>query len=289
MQDFFLDTLGANLQIHSNTGHVDFWFEPSVEGLDSPDHRTTQYAKPGEDGTVVSSQFYGARLVSLPGYITGSSPAQFEANRRALVSALSVQRDSTGRPRPRRCQFTTLAGLTYFFDAFPSTKPVIRQSAPTSAKFLIQLTVPRGVISSATETTFTATPPSGGGFVLPVVLPIVSSASTGGSVTTTNTGTATSLPVLTLTGPLTNPYFRNATTNQAMQLNYLVAADQTVVIDMYEKTILLNGTSSILSAKTDESNWFGIDPGDNDIRISSGSSSDTGNLTGRYYAAVVGV
>lgn len=290
MKNFYIDTLGVNLKIHDNVAATDFWLQPGIEGLDAPEYRTGQYDKPGEDGSIISSQFYSGRVVTLPGIVKGNGAAAYEANRKLLSSALTIKRDSNGRPIPKRCQFETLSGVTYFFDAYVARKPMFSQVNVSFSKFLINLVVPKAsIFATGIVTSGAITRPSGGGFILPVILPITSSSSTGGSATLTNNGDNVSLPTLTLTGPLTNPYIRNATINKSMQLTYTIGTGDYITIDMEEKTILLNGSSSVLSAKTDDSEWWGIDPGVNNIIFSSGSNSDTGNLQVSFYEAYAGI
>jgi hypothetical protein len=290
MQDFYLDTLGANLQLHSNSAALGYWLQIPIQGLDMPNLRNSGYDKPGEDGSVVSNQLYSGHSVTLTGVIKGDTSTQYETNRLALASALAISRDSNGFVQPKRCTFTTLAGSQYFFDAYLADKPIYDSSQINWTHFMIPLVIPKALIFSTTQVSSgSITRASGGGFILPVILPITSSAATGGSATVANSGNAYTPPVLTLTGPLTNPFIRNATTDQSMQLNYTIDAASYVTIDMAEKTILLNGDSSILSTKTDDSNWWTMAPGNNSIIFSTGSASDTGNLQIPFYPGFLGV
>src|SRR5437588_12404205 len=154
MQNFFIDTLSTNLQIHSNTGAVQFFLQRPIEGLDFADLRFQSYDKPGEDGGQVSSSYYNGRSVILRGTFQGSSAAQYEANRKLLVQALAVRRSNTGVPQPLRCSFTTVGSSSLFFDGYISRKPVFNWDEIKWGKFLIQLYVPSPyLLSGSLQTT----------------------------------------------------------------------------------------------------------------------------------------
>lgn len=260
----------------------------TVEGLDAPEYREDTYDKPGEDGIVLSSLLYGARVVTFPGELIATDAATYETRRRALVAACAIQRDDDGQPTPTVVSLTTQAGNSYFFRGYPR-RPVLPNEWGTTGKFNLNFVVPDGLLYENDQLLFgPITPPSGGGVLVPADVPASLAGTTGGAETVTNPGNTTSKPVLTLYGPLTNPYVSNTGTGTYMQLNYTIAGGNYVVIDMANKTIMLNGNSSILSVKESGSDWFGIVPGSNSISLSTSSSSDTGNLQGSFYAAHLG-
>lgn len=265
------------------TGVTDYIVQTPLEGFESPDYRTTEYENPGEDGGTVSSQQYGMRAMSIPGIIKGNDPTQYESNRRALSSAMALKRDAFASPVPTRLTWTTLAGSSYFIDAYPK-KPLFNYADVNNTRFLLQFTADDPTIYGSTLVSSGAiVRASGGGFILPVVFPIVSSAAIGGTATVANAGNAPSKPTVTFTGPLTNPYLLNNANSKYMQLNYTIPSGSFVTINMANKTIMLNGVSSILSTKADGSSWFEIEPGNNILTFSTGSSSDTGSALVEFY------
>jgi hypothetical protein len=74
-----------------------------------------------------------------------------------------------------------------------------------------------------------------------------------------NSGWATTYPVITITGPITNPTLGNVTTGQYLLLSGTFANTDTLVIDLYNKLITLNGVSArnLLSTGT----WFAAPAG----------------------------
>ena len=283
-----LDSL--RLLDNASSTNRDIYLRPGVEGLDAADYRTNMYEKPGEHGAQVSSQLYGGRPISMSDIVKGATPALYEANRKLISAAMAIKRDSYGNPIAKTLAFTTLNGDSFFVKVFPY-KPASIIEYVSFAEFMLQFTAPDPLIYGATQIlSDPITRPTGGGFTLPVTLPITSSASTGGSATVFNAGNEASLPVLTLTGPLTNPYIYNEQSGKFTQLNYTLSATDVVVIDMAAKTITLNNTQSLLSAKTAGSTWWSIAPGvSTRISLNTASSSDTGNVIAGLYSAYSGV
>jgi hypothetical protein len=282
-------TIGS-LQLMQDGTDTGYTVEMPIEGLDAAEYRESLYDKPGEDGAVLSSLFYGPRIISLPGHINATqTAAQYETKRRALATACAVRRDVNGQPLATRLSLTTRGGSSYFVDVFPR-KPKFDYEYATTGNFQLHFVAPISVIyGSAQVSSGAISRPTGGGFTLPFILPVTSSATTGGSVTVANSGNTTSAPILTLTGPLTNPYVSNSATGEFVQLNYTIPGGSFVVIDMANKTVMLNGNSTILSVRTTDSSWWGVLPGSNSISLSTSSTSDTGNAVVTFYNAWSGI
>lgn len=289
MRSITLDALGDNLVIHDVYFFNGFLVQMPLQGFDSPEMRMTEYDNPGEDGARVTSQNYGGRLITIQGMMQGSDANNYDYLRRALTSATSIRRDQFGNPVAKRCQCVTDNGVSFFVDGY-FKRPVFDLTHINHTRFMIQLVVPSPFIYEETpQSSGAITRASGGGFILPVILPIVSTAAIGGNVELNNQGTGYSYPIITLTGPLTNPYINNATEDKSMQLTYTINSGDEVIIDMAEKSIMLNGTSPLLSTKTSDSDWWTLAPGFNDISFSTGSSSDTGNMQVEYYNSYIGI
>ena len=278
----------GSLKIHDSINSSDFWLQTPISGLDSPEDRVTVYDKPGEDGAVVSSSFYSSRPVSLQGVIKGANATAFENNRKAFIAACSQQKDSNGYPTPIKFTFTTLAGNTYFFEGY-CRKPVMDYDQINFCRYHIEIICADPYIYGNSTNTTTINRAIGGGAIVPFVVPVTLAPGSGGTGTVVNNGNGISYPVLTLTGPLTNPYIANTTVGKVMQLTYTIPSGSFVTIDMQAKTILLNNTSSILSTKTSDSEWWGLIAGSNNLQLSTSSTADTGNLQISSNDAYLGV
>jgi phage-related protein len=292
MRSAYLGTADNPLQlkIHDIVNYNDIWLQ-NVEGLDSPDYRITENERAGEDGSIIASQFYGSRTITLEGKIKGDSVESYEDNRFLFSQALAIQKDAYGVPQPLRLTFTTLSNFTYFVDCFVARRPVLSSDTVLATDFQVQLISPSPLIYGETEVVSTQfTRPSGGGFVLPVVFPITSSSLIGGSVVVTNNGNAPTLPIITLRGAMSSPYIQNSRSGGIyMQLNYTLGASDTVVIDMAKKTVVLNDTTTLLGVKSDFADWWGVEPGDNTISFNTSVASDTGTCEVRFSPGYVGI
>lgn len=280
--------IGSLSLLANNVSAPNFILQIPISGLDAPSYRTNYFSKPGEDGGKVSSLFYDQRPVSLTGAVYANDPAAFETARQALQTACAINKNAAGDPIPTLITYTTLAGNSYFFYAYID-KPIMDYTQPNMCNFLITMTVADPFIYGATQVQSGAIlTPSGGGFILPVILPIVSTPTSGGTATLTNGGNARSFPTITLTGPLTNPFIYNQAIGKSMQLNTTIPGGSTVVIDMANKTIMLNGNTPLLSTKDSLSEWWAMVPGPNPITFNTSSTSDTGNLMINFYPAWLG-
>lgn len=85
-----------------------------------------------------------------------------------------------------------------------------------------------------------------------------------------NAGWATTYPTITITGPITNVTVGNVTTGNYLNLSGTITNTDTLVIDLYNKLITLNGNPArnLLSSGT----WFGAPPGTSQYYL-------TGSLT----------
>lgn len=273
---------GTPLQIHSATGSPGIFLKNPIEGLEQPNRRVGSYEKPGEDGGRVTSMLHGNRVVTLRGFIQASTVATHEQLRQDLSEAARIVRDANGFPELTLFEFTTSGGEDRQFEAAIQSL-VFSADQLNFSEFQMVLLVPEPYISGTDPISVSGIQsPAGGGFVLPVILPIVFASDSGGSQEVENVGTAVTWPVLTISGISTNPYIRNATTGKSFQLTYPLVEGDEAIIDMKEKTVLINGGNGI-PYKTSESEWIWLEPGLNTIEFVSGSDSDTGELSVNAY------
>lgn len=80
------------------------------------------------------------------------------------------------------------------------------------------------------------------------------------SLTVTNAGNWTTYPVITIQGPMINPTIGNLTTGQYMTLNTSLTNTDSLVIDLNQKLVTLNGVTA-RNLVAGNSQWFGAPPG----------------------------
>lgn len=263
--------------------------DPNVQGLDATDYRIVNYPIPGQDYARVSAVFYDARTITWQGYISGQDAADYQQKRIALAQVCGINRDQYGYPALTKLSFTTLDGQSYFLMVQPK-KPVFAHTYPTWTKYQLTLLAPDARIYSTTPlSSGQITPLVSRGILVPTIVPVLGSGTTGGTATIFNPGTVDSHPIITFTGPLTNPYIQNATTGYSWQLDYSLLPGDSVVVDTFNKTVVFDGRSDFISHADNASTWWTVVPGINAFTLSTGSTADTGSVTITCNPAFLGV
>ncbi|WP_427007201.1 phage distal tail protein [Pseudarthrobacter sp. H2] len=244
------------------------YLDEPIEGLGLPPIRTSSGNYSGRDGGYVGSQFYGMRLITLTGQFFGT-PATLETTRRNLAAAVATSSVAMN--------ITTNAGNQYLVNCNIDSldMPILRSINQAPFKISLIATDPTIYDNSASGLmSVTVNPARGGGITWPITWPITWAA---GSQPTTvnNTGNVTIYPTITLINKMTNPSITNQTTGQFFTLTGLTTtAGDTLVIDMKNRTVLLNG-GSVLPFVTSSSSWWPLLPGNNSINLTTADGTDT--------------
>lgn len=285
MKKIFIDSL----QIHDNAADIGYAVRPPIAGLEAALVRTVNYNRAGEHGSIVANQLYGERRITLEGYIFGSSIADYETKRRALENAVKIVKDSDGAPIPKVLKFTTMDNLALQVKVYPVNPIKMAMEHLEHATFLLDLLAPDFVLEDQSQSQVSVAVPSGGGAVLPWIMPITFAAATGGTITAVNNGNAEAYPTITFNGPLNNPRLYNRAVGREMALTHVLAAGEQIVIDMREKTIIQGGTTNQIAKKTAGSKWWWLAPGDNVLDFATSVGGDTGNCQIAFRHSFVGV
>lgn len=267
-----------------------FFIAPNIKGLEFPTLRVGSHNRAGQDGIALTSIYLGERRMQFIGTVFDSvDPSMHAELRRSLVSVLKPIRDTNSILVTRTLRFTTIDGQEYRL-----LVQVVKGDVPMElnhhSEFVLDLLATSSVVESLSEKTAVINTSTRGGFVLPVVLPIVFSAGTGGQALLTNDGDDIAYPVITLDGPLTNPRLTNVTTGDFIALTLTIATGETVEIDMNPNahTIMQGGTTNRYSSKS-AGDFFGLAPGNNMIKLATGISGEAGTATFKWRDAFVGV
>lgn len=117
---------------------------------------------------------------------------------------------------------------------------------------------------------------TGGGFVIPLTIPVTISASSGGDLTVTNEGSFYAYPVLRAYGPIIDPSIINQTTDERLNFTGSIASGDYWEIDLHAQTVKLNGTTSVTALDVSTSTWFNCGFGATALQLSgSGFTSQT--------------
>lgn len=245
-----------------------------------PDIRSSEELKSQEDGGIPTGYRYSSRTFGWSGDVANTSLATYMATRNSLFAALNLQNQP-------------IEGLTMTFNLSTGDIWTLREVRIVDANFDLR----EGEVSrtwNSYQVTFRATMPFyegdettgtqqvtdiDRGTVVPSPVP---SPLTGTAVVTsgtdplllTNAGTANAYPVFTITGPGTTFTILNSTTGKSITISETLIAGESIVIDMWEKTIM-KGTQSLIGLMSDY--FFPLIPGTNQLSFSvaSGNTTDT--------------
>lgn len=251
--------------------------------------RLSTYDKPGEHGAVVSNQLYSGRTIQLPGRISGQTIPDYNIRRRTLQNALRIIKDANAVSQAVLMQFQTDDDLLLQAYVYLQQAIQMPESSPNHAQFVLQLYAPDQNFYSQSLSSYNISLPSFSGLVYPVIYPVIYPASIGGQVTLTNGGDVNSPFQLTFNGPLTSPFITNLTTGETFATNITLNAGDQLMIDMGQKTMVLNGASNALSSFVLTNTWMQLIPGDNIFKLGSGLSSDAGSATVNFRSAYFGI
>lgn len=268
---------------------LQFFVQPPIKGLEFPDLRINSHNKAGQDGISVNSIYLGERRVQLTGKVVDvGSQANHVVLRRSFLAALAPQRDSTGLPVAKLLRFTALDGTQYQLEGQVVGADMDYDQVRHST-FLIDFLATRPTIDSYDEFEGTISTLTHGGFVLPAVLPVTFSGGTGGNLILTNEGDTVAPIIITLAGALTNPRIYNATTDEWIALTLSLGSSEELTIDTLEHTVVQGESTNRISTVSDDSTYFGLAPGDNELHLTTSVSGETGTATIRGRHAFIGV
>ena len=218
-------------------------------------------------GTHPGDDFLQARSVTLTMEVLGDSASDLGTNVQALLAAFVPGGDEA----PLVMQIPGVANGTKFrLWARPR-----RRSAPIDREWFynipivtlqMEATDPR--LYADTESSQAVSLPSAGGGLTFNASPnfTFGAVSTGGEQTLNNAGTFRTSPVFKITGPVTDPRLINVTSDETFHWEGTVASGDYLLVDMEDRTVLLNGTASRYSGLTSSSVFWELSPGDSSIQ-----------------------
>lgn len=268
-------------------GNSKFQITAPLTGLTSPDIRTGDGLYAGVDGGYVSSQLYGFRDIVISGFYIGSTCEEADNLREKLMRSLHIR-------YLYPIFITTFSGKHYFTEGYITDRRS-DITHPTSGEFQITVHCPDPIIydggdgvnadSAWFEQTIYKEKP--GGFDIEYQVPV--QWVEGQMVTNIeNLGTVEAYPIITIKGIIHNPTITNLTTNEFIRLVKTTTSSDTLVINMKERIITLNGVS-IASTRDIDSTWWALQPGNNKISLQSASLSDVDFGTIKYKVGYQGI
>lgn len=100
------------------------------------------------------------------------------------------------------------------------------------------------------------------------------------SVTISNNGTIGALPIAVITGPATDPGIENITWGGVLELaGVTLLAGETITFDFEAQSILHSDGTDLSGLLTNDSDWWAVEPGDNDIALIDASVAPESTFT----------
>ena len=252
----------ARLEVGADTlelTEANGWFVQSLD-VGFPVVRQVVDNRSDANGTYDSTEYYGARTVSMVVRALGDRRAAFETLSKFL------------RPSTRPVLFYTVDGTERQITLRPNSRSSAFVGSPNSQEFLAQWVAPSGLIEAVTDTVAVADATlgveAGRTYDLtfdrdyPATSPV-------GSVSITNSGTGFCCFRAELFGPCTNPVLENLTTGEQLRFVTTLTASQWLEVNTRDRTVRLNGLVSQNRYNTLDfatSKWFEIPPGESLLR-----------------------
>jgi hypothetical protein len=235
-------------------------------GLDSADVRENATELVEADGGIHGNFWYGRRPVVGTIEIVPSSTVDRNTKTTALAQAANCLRQDA------ILSWTPDGGVAQFIRV-RRNQPLRRADEPgwkTTYSLPLVSADPRIYSNTLTSASVTATAAGAGGFVFPLTFPLTfGGAPALGDILATNNGNAETPPIIRVDGPISTPSIKNVTKNQTIQLNYTLGTGEWFIIDVFARTISLNGITNRYSALdfANTTGWWNLAPGLNDIRL----------------------
>jgi hypothetical protein len=258
----------------------------AVEGLEGLDGiRSGDIVKARDHGEWMGSDFLSGRDITLTLEVTATSDSAFRSDIETLMAATVLQtselplafylpgmaqtsRQSLVRPRKRPVPLT--------IDYLHRIAQFVMQFHATDFR----------IYDSTVQSTNTTLPVPSGGVSWPASWPWSwGSASGSGLVTCTNAGNFETRPTITIVGPVDYPTVQNLTTGLSATFNLTLGVSDSLVIDMLNKTVVLNGTANRRSAMSAGSSWWTLPPGSSQIAYHANTLSTGSTMTVAFQSA----
>jgi hypothetical protein len=242
-----------------------------VSGLDTPEIRTSERDHEGVDGGYLDAEFEKMRTITLQGQvITDGLTAESyldtlkgEWAPRSAPTQLFFQHPGVAE----RTLFVKPLGVKYDVDA-------LRRTGCADVQFMCQAEDPRVYDSTLLTLPINQGLTASVGFGFPLGFPFGYGAPVDPTTTNAfNGGNRPTTALITIPGPVTNPRIVNTTSGDELKFVIVLGASDTLVIDLYNRTVRLNGVASRRNTLL-EPDWFMLAPGANFLQY---RADTTGN------------
>ena len=250
----------------------------SVDGLESlPGIRNQDDNRGYADGMFTGRDFLNGRIISIIFQTFGNVNGSAQANYYNIQSKLLPQQSGT---TPLYFKLPNIPTSEQFINARVRGLQTTLDPNYTYGMITSQVTFfcpdPNYYNNNLQTATLAYLPPTGRTYNR--IYNLVYTPSTSVITTTVdNIGWATTYPTITLVGPIANPILGNQTTGDSLAFNCTLSSSDTLVVDLYNKLITLNGAPArnLLQSGT----WFAAPPGNSIFTLTGDPGSTVINQT----------
>lgn len=229
-------------------------FIEKVEGFEYASVLEAIEDVPNEGGAVYINSKFSSRRVGITALITCDRLEE----RRELLAALNQNGNL------KKITFTTLDDLQLQFYAM--VKNLVFPYTTMETPLLLELIAPDYRFYGQTLKQFeTSQTEITGGAEIPASIPMSIGSDTDLVNAINNDGNEIMQPLFRIDGPGTFFTVGNTTTGEEFTIDYTLTADQYILIDTVNQTVLLNGITNIYSAF--EGDFWSVHPGENNIQF----------------------
>lgn len=249
-----------------------------AKGIDDlPPVSSSDQSKAQKDGSFPGQDELDERTILLDFYIKADSNADFLAQKalfntafnRSFINELPLLWSDSTKLINCRCRGRAHDADTAWLATWGKAHVMLVAADPL-------------IYDNVLNTTVLNIPAATGGLSWPLSWPLSWGSAVSGSSNFVNTGNATTFPIITFTGPLTNPSIIKNSPAPAQSLTFTInlAGGDTLVVDTANQTIIYNGTASRYNA-LGASQWFGLDPGTTQLSFGASAGSGTASISWR--------
>jgi phage-related protein len=249
-----------------------------VDGLAGlPDLRTQDDNRGYNDGMFSGRDFYAGRTIVITTHIFAGNGLSAQQNLALFQAALNTQQQGTTSLNFQLAVSDTQKVIS----ARVRSRKVTIDPEYTFGYIRTQTTLfcPDPRYYDATLTSLSLTPAVAGGRTYNrtynLTYPAYSNTASGSVV---NSGWSSTYPTITIVGPIVSPVITNFTTGESLTVAVTMASTDTLVLDLLNKTVTLNG-STARNLLTTASRWFGISPGTTLIGFTGNNGTYTAGVT----------
>jgi len=159
--------------------------------------------------------------------------------------------------------------------------------SPQIGSFLVEIQTEYPYLLEQTIHNTTVNIATGGGISIPMGIPLNFANGGNNSVILNNLGNMIAYPTFTLYGPLNFASLVNVTTNQILNMSYNLPAGQTITVNMFNRTCVLNDGTNMRQYFT--GNFFTFLAGNNLINLSSSPNTQLGYAIASWQGHFIGI